>query len=149
MKPNRRSSFQRQGGISSRIPNTSVAPDYRALALSRGGYKQTPTVSPGTARLAQVIRSLNRFPAKRFSLLQVARERLLRVTPRSRKISPVSMRVRDPLKVQIRFPAGVRICIQRKQRKEVLFAKNIAGSRGGSPGRRSTYRRTPNSYYRC
>lgn len=48
--------------------------------------------------------------------------------------------------LRIRAPRRVYFCVQRKQRKEVLFAKNIAGRRG--LGRRGV-RRTQNSQYRC
>lgn len=43
-------------------------------------------------------------------------------------------------------PDGTLLCIRRKQRKEVLFAKRKAG-RGGSHRRR--YRRTPYSSIKC
>lgn len=48
--------------------------------------------------------------------------------------------------LRIIAPRRVYFCVQRKKRKEVLFAKNIAGKRG--IGRKGV-RRTQNSQYRC
>lgn len=48
--------------------------------------------------------------------------------------------------IKMRAPARVRFCVQRKSRKEVLFAKGVAGRRGRSPG---PYRRKQSSYYSC
>lgn len=48
--------------------------------------------------------------------------------------------------LQIRAPARARFCVQRKQRKEVLFALRIAGRGAGGHGR---YRRTANSAFSC
>lgn len=49
-------------------------------------------------------------------------------------------------KLYMRQPERVRFCVQRSQRREVLFALNRAGYSGSAPGR---YRRTQNSQYRC
>lgn len=49
--------------------------------------------------------------------------------------------------LQIRVPPRVKFCIQRKERREVLFALGRAGFRGSAPKRR--YRRTQNSQWRC
>lgn len=40
-------------------------------------------------------------------------------------------------------------CQKRHERIEVLFAKGIAGKAGGSPGRKGTYHRTPDSSQSC
>lgn len=40
----------------------------------------------------------------------------------------------------------VRHCVQRRRRREVLFAHRVAGRSGGSPG---PYRRTYSSQFRC
>lgn len=47
----------------------------------------------------------------------------------------------------IRVPTKVGFCLQRKQRREVLFALRRAGFGGSAPKRR--YRRTQNSQWRC
>lgn len=51
--------------------------------------------------------------------------------------------------LQVRVPMRARFCVQRKQRREVLFAFRRVGYSGSSPGRRNTYRRTANSHWRC
>lgn len=43
-------------------------------------------------------------------------------------------------------PAAVRVCLDRSQRQEVLFARNVAGKRGGSPG---PYKRSWKSKIKC
>lgn len=48
--------------------------------------------------------------------------------------------------VRARAPSRVRFCVQRKQRKEVLFALGRAGFSGSARGK---YRRTSSSQYRC
>lgn len=49
----------------------------------------------------------------------------------------------------MRAPSRVRFCVQRKERKEVLFAYRKIGFSGSSPGRFNRYRRTENSAYGC
>lgn len=51
--------------------------------------------------------------------------------------------------LQIKAPERVLFCARRGVRKEVLFAKGVAGRRGGSPGRRGRYFRNQNSAWRC
>lgn len=46
-----------------------------------------------------------------------------------------------------RAPSRVKFCLERGQRREVLFALKKAGFRGSAPKRR--YRRTANSNYGC
>lgn len=46
-----------------------------------------------------------------------------------------------------RMPSRVRFCLQRKARREALFAFGRAGFRGSAPKR--SYRRTVNSNYGC
>lgn len=48
--------------------------------------------------------------------------------------------------LKVRVPSRVRFCVQRHQRKQVLFARGVAGRRGSAPG---PYRRTENSQWRC
>lgn len=50
-------------------------------------------------------------------------------------------------KLQMRAPSRVLFCLRRKQRKEVLFARGVAGRRGVGRGRR--WRRTGDSAYSC
>lgn len=50
--------------------------------------------------------------------------------------------------LQIRAPRATLFCQQRRERKEVLFAKKIAGFKK-SPGRGGSYRRRPESQWRC
>lgn len=47
----------------------------------------------------------------------------------------------------VRAPKTVLFCVQRKQRKQVLFAKRIAGRRGVGRGKR--WFRSSTSQYRC
>jgi len=49
--------------------------------------------------------------------------------------------------LSVRVPTRVKFCLQRKQRREVLFAFRRAGYGGSAPKR--SYRRTQNSQYRC
>lgn len=73
-------------------------------------------------------------------------ERLLRVTPAER----FSRRVQYGLlsRPRMAVPEKVLFCQQRKERREVLFSLGVAGSRR-SPGRGGSYRRRPESFYRC
>lgn len=49
--------------------------------------------------------------------------------------------------LSIRLPGRVRFCVQRAQRRQVLFALGRAGYSGSAPKR--SYRRTQNSQWRC
>jgi len=49
-------------------------------------------------------------------------------------------------KLQVRRPSRDMMCVRRLQRKQVLFAKKVAGRRGGSPG---PYRRNQFSNWSC
>lgn len=49
--------------------------------------------------------------------------------------------------LQVRAPSRARFCLQRKQRKEVLFAYGVAGRRGVGRGKR--WNRNANSQWRC
>lgn len=49
----------------------------------------------------------------------------------------------------LRSPWKVHFCVQRKQRKEVLFALRKVGFRGSSPGSGGGYRRGGDSSYSC
>lgn len=46
-------------------------------------------------------------------------------------------------------PRLVLVCLRRKIRREVLFAKNIGGHKHKSPGRGGSYRRSKNSNWSC
>lgn len=78
------------------------------------------------------------------------------LTPVDRRLAPAGrMRARSPLpsaslswRVNLnRIPSRVKFCVQRKRRREVLFAFGRAGFRGSAPKR--SYRRTVNSNYGC
>lgn len=56
-------------------------------------------------------------------------------------------RNRELLSLWMRSPGRVDFCVRRKVRKEVLFARGVAGRSGGSPKR--NYERTQNSQYSC
>lgn len=66
------------------------------------------------------------------------------LTPASQKRIELSWRAFNVL--QAKAPASVRYCVRRKQRRETLFALDIAGRRG--LGRRGV-RRTENSNWSC
>lgn len=56
----------------------------------------------------------------------------------------------SPLSVlRMRVPTRVRFCVQRRTRREVIFALGVGGSRGSAGGRHGTYRRNGNSAFRC
>src|SRR5688572_27234894 len=50
------------------------------------------------------------------------------------------------LKQSLVSPKQALVCLGRQTRKEVLFARNVAGKSGGSPG---PYKRTANSKIKC
>lgn len=52
-----------------------------------------------------------------------------------------------PAALRIRFPLETRLCFNRKQRREVLFAQRKAGFRGSAPKR--SYKRSGDSLYSC
>lgn len=68
---------------------------------------------------------------------------------RARGTLPPAKRVGPWHRLQVRVPEVTLFCQQRRERKEVLFAKGVAGRSGGSPGRRGTYRRRAESQWRC
>lgn len=51
-----------------------------------------------------------------------------------------------PFALVTKFPRQVRYCMQRHSRREVLFARGVAGRRGSAPG---PYRRKESSNWRC
>lgn len=50
--------------------------------------------------------------------------------------------------LKVPYPGRVEFCLRRKQRREVLFAKQVAGFRR-SPGRGGSYVRSPFSSWSC
>lgn len=50
---------------------------------------------------------------------------------------------------RVRKPERVPECVRRSERKEVLFARGVAGRRGGSPGKRGRYNRSIMSNFTC
>lgn len=63
----------------------------------------------------------------------------------------VSPRFKTNLAKLDSIPADPRysFCARRARRRQVLFARQVAGRRGGSPGRGGRYRRSQNSQYGC
>lgn len=53
----------------------------------------------------------------------------------------------SPRTLPLKVPSRVRFCVQRKERRQVLFALERAGYRGSAPKRH--YQRTQESQYRC
>lgn len=76
----------------------------------------------------------------------VVRPRLLPAKQRRQALDRVLLRGVSWLP-EVHLPARVRFCVQRKQRREVLFALKRAGFRGSAPKKR--YRRNASSNYRC
>lgn len=67
-------------------------------------------------------------------------------SPPASQIRRINDSWREFGRLRIAAPSRVRFCVQRLQRKQVLFARGIAGRRGSAPG---PYRRTENSNWRC
>jgi len=74
-----------------------------------------------------------------------SRPRLLLPTPR--RVQAARRRFSFNFPTLIKVPHKARICIRREQRKQVLFAFKVAGSRG--VGIRKPPRRTVDSSYSC
>jgi len=95
------------------------------------------TREPGTVRALSVLkREAQASEARKFQFYEESEPRPI----------PLSQ-IRDILNPQIQQPKTV--CQKRHERAQVLFAKNIAGKAGGSPGRNGTYHRTPDSNESC
>lgn len=72
--------------------------------------------------------------------------------PRAANVPPLTRRssqFRALRVLQIQAPQRVLFCARRKERREVLFARGVAGRAGSSPGRRGRYFRNQNSAWRC
>lgn len=54
-----------------------------------------------------------------------------------------------PPRLTLRAPSKVRFCVQRHTRREVLFARKVAGYKHRSPGSGGRYNRRAESSYRC
>lgn len=54
-----------------------------------------------------------------------------------------------PPRLTINAPSKVRFCVQRHTRREVLFARKVAGYKHRSPGSGGRYIRRAESSYRC
>lgn len=72
-----------------------------------------------------------------------------RLSPRPAKpaVSYHKSMVRGINSLFMRVPTRVSFCVRRKQRREVLFARNVAGRRGVGYGKH--WRRTQDSQYTC
>lgn len=131
--------MSRRGGSRSRFKRSGeVFFTSNGLPLPRpyGEGVAPPRVSPGVFS-----------PARRVEVF-ASSPRRLSVDPRpaGRRVARSFRPGKVPFQVVMRVPARVRFCVERKQRREVLFARGVAG-RGG--GRHGSYRRTANSYYSC
>lgn len=85
-------------------------------------------------------------------LREIARRSAVRLPPPlarqpRRGFRPLSVQDIAWRSLRIRAPAKVVFCVRRKERREVLFAKQRAGFRGSAKKR--FWRRSQNSQYRC
>lgn len=104
-----------------RLPEDGLPATVWSSGLGSGGWGRSPHISFVARILAALARRQATPPAKPRSFLSLGQ-------------------------LSFRAPARVRVCVQRKARREVLFAFNRAGFRGSAPGR---YRRTQDSQYSC
>lgn len=98
---------------------------------------QTPT--RGAARPVRAV-----YPGARRELPKLA---VSRAALTQSPAKPTRLK-RPPLyQLNIQAPSRVKFCVRRKIRREVMFARNMAGRRG--IGRGKTWRRSENSNYSC
>lgn len=129
------------GGVQYNTPNRMLPRmsdrDYKATLYS--GLLQA--VIPNVPRRAEV-----RMPARRLPILPFKRARIYPNVGRPDKpIFVGSFPAKQDFLVDL--PYRARVCVRRKQRREVLFAFRRAGYAGSAPKRR--YRRTSYSKYGC
>lgn len=143
-KRSRRRQYERAGGALFDAPNGTLpsAQERVQQALERRGLDwgdggETPMQGSGV------------YPSPGARLLQPGPRRVMPPRGRVRQFSiPAKRLFRDLEKLRIREPKVVLFCQQRRERREVLFAKRVAGFRR-SPGRGGTYRRRAESQWRC
>lgn len=130
----------------SALPSPGGAPRpsvHRLFDLDRIGSGSFTDFSPGYGgRLEspmQVLRRVLRSPVAS-AVVRVGRPPVRSVA--SQRRSALSWRAFNALQDNPRS----RVCVRRLQRKQVLFAKKVAGRRGGSPG---PYRRNLYSQWGC
>lgn len=145
-KRSRRRQFERAGGALFDAPNGTlpsaqerVQQELERRGLGWGDGGETPMQDEGAARAWSPV-----------AYEPPAGRRSGRPQQRSRTIYPPAKRLgfAQLQRLQIREPKVVLFCQQRRERREVLFAKRVAG-RKASPGRGGTYRRRPESQWRC
>lgn len=133
----RREAFKRAGGASESAPNRRLpraqervqqAIESASLSVAPGGWGRAPikafqSYSPGERRSG-----------------------IPPVRPGSR--SPLQAGFKALAKLQFKAPARTLVCHQRSVRREVLFARRVAGFKR-SPGRGGSYHRRPESQYGC
>lgn len=110
--------------------------------LPRTAYRDIRTMSydrPLSAVIPSLRRVAERMPTSWLPISRPAKRAFRRENPRAR-LESVSFRVSE-------LPSRVRFCVQRNQRREVLFAMRRAGYSGSAPKR--SYRRTSSSKYGC
>lgn len=142
----RRREFERGGGPSEAGPNRRLPPaqervqqaiEASALGEARGVSGDSPmqgaqVFAPPGAQRAAVRARTSGIPQPIYGVA-----------------SPLKARLKALKGLRYRFPARTLVCHQRQVRKEVLFARRVAGFRRSAPGRGGSYRRRPESQYGC
>lgn len=146
----RRRQFQRGGGASFDAPNQRLPSAQERVqqaiesdALDWGYGGEPPMQGEGAARVWIPVANAPRPKAGRLRLLKG-----LWRTPLPAKRLSKRQQYKALSRLQIRKPAVTLFCQQRRERREVLFSKKIAGFKR-SPGRGGSYRRRPESQWRC
>lgn len=133
----------------SRILAADGEPEAARYVRGVWGGRFPPQVGPRGARVLPLTLGLRgRFPARRRE--PVARAKALVPSyklPSRLSQTAWSAQLRE---LRVRHPARDVLCVRRLQRKQVLFAKRVAGHKlRRSPGRGGSYHRTEWSSYRC
>lgn len=152
----RRRQFQRGGGASFDAPNGTlptaqerVQQAIESAALDGWGYGgEPPMQGPPGVWEAPVAPNGPRPGARPRRLKDLRWPSPRRLLPSPAKRLSKRQQYKALSTLQIRAPRATLFCQQRRERKEVLFAKKIAGFKR-SPGRGGTYRRRPESQWRC
>jgi len=141
----RRAGFDRRGGPSEAGPNRRLPP-----AATRLHEAQEAAALPGARGVwgdapMQEARAYAPPGAQRAGL-RANRTGLAR--PSYGVLTPVQAQLSALKQLRYKVPARTLVCHQRAVRREVLFARRVAGYRR-SPGQGGSYRRRPESQYGC